>query len=66
MQADLTADYFLQMDFYFWGEVTDECDGATFADGVDAVGDGLGAADGFEDDVDAVSVCEFENLGCEI
>ena len=66
LQANLAADYFLQMDFYFGGEVADERDGAAFADGVDAVGDGFGAADGFEDGVDAVAVREFENLLREI
>ena len=66
MQANLAADYFLQMDFYFGGEVADERDGATFADGIDAVSDGFGAADGFEDGVDAVAVGELEDLRSEI
>ena len=66
MQANLATDNFLQMDFYFGGEIADERDRAAFADGVDAVGDGFGAADGFEDGVYAVSVCELENLLSEI
>src|SRR5579871_3052829 len=66
LQSDLTTDHLLQMDFYFGGEVADECNGAAFADGVNAVGDGLGAADGFEDGVDAVAVGELENLLCEV
>ena len=66
MQADLAADYFLQTDCYFGGEVADEGDGAALSDGVDAVGDGFGAADGFEDGVDTISICELENLLREI
>ena len=66
MEANLAAHHFLQVDFYFGGEVADESDGAAFADGVDAVGDGFGAADGFEDGVYAVSVCELEDLCGEI
>ena len=66
LKANLAADYFLQMDFHFGGEVADESDGATFADRVDAVGYGVGAANGFEHNVDAVAVCELQNLLCEI
>ena len=66
MEANLAADHFLQMDFYFGGEVSDESYGAAFADGVNAVGDGFGAADGFEHGVDAVAIGEFENLLREI
>ena len=54
------------MDFYFGGEVADERDSAPFADGVDAVGDGFGAADGFENGVNAIAIGELENLLCEV
>ena len=66
LEANLAADNFLQMDFYFGGEIADQSDGTAFADGVDAVGDGFGAADGFEDGVNAVAVGEIENLLCEV
>ncbi len=66
LQANLATDYFLQMDSYFGGEIADESDGAAFANGVDAVSDGFGAADGFENGVNADVVGEFENLRGEI
>ncbi len=56
----------MQMNFYFGGEVADEGDGATFAGGIDAVGDRFGAANGFEDGVNTVAIREFENLLREI
>src|SRR5580704_15208640 len=66
LEANLAADDFLQMDFDLGGEVPDESDGTAFANGVDAVGDGFGAANGFEDGVNAVAVGEIENLLCEV
>jgi hypothetical protein len=66
LQTNLTAHYLLQMDFDFGGEITHERDGAAFADGVDAVGDGFGASDGFENGVYANVVGELEDLRGEI
>ena len=66
LEANLAADDFLEMNFYFGSEIADESDGAAFADGIDAVGDRFSAANGFEDDVHTVAVGEFQNLLREI
>jgi len=66
LQSNLTADHFLQVDFYFGSEIADKSHGAAFADGVDAVGYSFSATDSFEDGVYADVVGEFENLLREI
>src|SRR5205085_11679056 len=65
LKADLARDDLLQRDGDFGRDVADQRDGAAFADRVDAGGDGLGGADGFEDDVDATAIGGAEDLGDE-
>ena len=65
LQANLAGDNFLQREIYVGSDVADEDDRAAFASGVDGGGNGFGAADAFQGDVDALIAGEPENLRLE-
>jgi uncharacterized oxidoreductase len=66
LQANLTADDFLERKGDLRRDVADQRDSAAFANAVDRGGDGFRSSHSFEGNVDANSVGEFQDLRDEI